>query len=85
MDRNLNEIFSDSNNTNNYSVSDDVKRKKLLIKIVAIVLVIALLTGCALTVGIVIGRNTGFYGDMPLMLEAYELMKNYYYEDIFRA
>lgn len=82
MDRNLNDIFSDSNNANNYSVSDDVKRKKLLIKIVAIVLVVALLTGCALTVGIVIGRNTGFYGDMPLMLEAYELMKKYYYEDI---
>ncbi len=58
-------------------------KRKLSVKIIALITVICiLLVGASFAVGIVIGANTGMKNDMPLMQEAYELMKKYYYKDI---
>ncbi len=58
-------------------------KKKLSVKIIALVTVVCIfLVGAVFAVGIVIGANTGMKNDMPLMQEAYEIMKKYYYKDI---
>lgn len=58
-------------------------KRKLSVKIIALITAVCiLLVGAFFTIGIVIGANTGMKNDMPLMQEAYELIKKYYYKDI---
>lgn len=57
------------------------KSKKSVKIIIAIAILIVVFTG-AIVSGIFIGANTGINKDMPLMIEAYELIKKYYYKDI---
>ena len=60
-----------------------VPKRKISVKIIALITIVCILfVGAAFAVGIVVGANTGMKNDMPLMQEAYELMKKYYYKDI---
>ncbi|MDE6614475.1 MAG: hypothetical protein K2K24_03095, partial [Clostridia bacterium] len=80
MDDKLKDIFADEPTTTVAIVGD---KKKTSIKIIAIITaVVIVLSVCAFVGGIVVGRNTGIGGDMPLMVEVYELIKKYYYKDI---
>ncbi|MDE6189588.1 MAG: hypothetical protein K2G37_04820 [Clostridia bacterium] len=83
MSDNLKDIFSngqsngDTNNTVTYG------KKKLSVKLIALITVLVLLlTVGAFVVGMVYESSKGINSDMPLMIEAYELIKKYYYEDI---
>lgn len=57
------------------------KRKKSLIIILCACILVLVFVG-SLVAGIFIGANNGINGDMPLLTEAYELIKKYYYKDI---
>jgi len=58
-------------------------KKKLSVKIIALItLICVILVGASFAVGAVVGANTGMKNDMPLMQEAYEIIKKYYYKDI---
>ncbi|MDE6275325.1 MAG: hypothetical protein K2M75_02170 [Clostridia bacterium] len=68
---------------NNPNVAYSAPKRKLSVKIIALLTVVCIfLMGAVFAVGIVIGANTGMKNDMPLMQEAYEIMKKYYYKDI---
>lgn len=68
---------------NNPNVAYSEQKRKLSVKIIALITVVCIfLMGAVFAVGIVIGANTGMKNDMPLMQEAYEIMKKYYYKDI---
>ena len=79
MDNRLNDIFADEQK----SCVDNANRKKLSVKVIAIIVVaVILLSVCAFVGGMAVGRNTGINKDLPLMIEAYQLIKKYYYKDI---
>lgn len=61
-----------------------VKSKRSVgVKFIALITAICIfMLGVFFAVGVVVGANTGMKNDMPLMQEAYELMKKYYYKDI---
>ncbi len=77
----LKSVF-DKEDFNNPAVAT-ASKNKISVKIIAIVTVLLIFClGSVFALGIVIGANTGMQKDMPLMQEAYELMKKYYYKDI---
>ncbi len=49
----------------------------VIISLIAVLIFVATLVG-----GIYIGANTGIGNDMPMLVEAYQLVKKYYYQDI---
>jgi len=58
-------------------------KRKVGVKIIALITAASIvLLAFAFSAGLVIGRNTGINKDMPLMVEAYKLIKKYYYKDI---
>ena len=68
---------------NNPNINVAPTKRKLSVKIIALITAICIfLVGAVFAVGIVIGANTGIKKDMPLMQEAYEIIKKYYYKDI---
>ena len=79
----MNEDFKDIFSSNDGNVLATSGKKKVSVKIIALITVLVLLlTVGAFAVGMVYEKNRGIDGDMPLMIEAYELIKKYYYEDI---
>ena len=53
-----------------------------IITITAIVLVALIVMSSMFVVGYFSGKKASMDADMPLLVEAYELVKKYYYEDI---
>lgn len=79
MDKDIKDIFLQDNNAP-VVASENGKKKKILIAIVVSACVLAMVVCFAL--GFVLGNNTGINNDMPLLIEAYQYIKEYYYKDI---
>ena len=62
--------------------TDPNNKKKKIITITAIVLVALIVMSSMFVVGYFSGKKASMDADMPLLVEAYELVKKYYYEDI---
>ena len=58
-----------------------VSKKTATVSIIATVVVL-LIIGASFTAGFFTARSTGIEGDMPLLEKAYEIVRDYYYEDI---
>lgn len=76
-DNNIKNIFDMDSNS---SVPQKKKLSKLAITLIVLACVFAITITFVL--GFVLGSDTGINGDMPLMIEAYEYIKKYYYKDI---
>lgn len=84
--------MSKSENNNEFKMQEDSNkqifedykpdRMKNSTKIIATVLILLIVFSGAMVAGVFIGANEGIGKDMPLMIEAYELIKKYYYKDI---
>lgn len=79
MDKDLKDIFTDDNYTV-VSSGKDAKKKKIFIAVTVCACILAMAVCFAL--GFVLGNNTGINNDMPLLIEAYQYIKEYYYKDI---
>ncbi len=75
-DNNLKNIFLNDN--------DNVPQKKKLNKVAIILIVVACVLAISISfvLGFVLGSDSGINGDLPLMVEAYQYIKKYYYKDI---
>ena len=63
-------------------VQPQTKKKKNKVLIAIIVVACVLVLAISFALGFVLGNNTGFNKDLPLMIEAYNYIKEYYYKDI---
>ena len=79
MDKDLKDIFTEDNYTV-VSSGKDAKKKKIFIAVTVCACILAMAVCFAL--GFVLGNNTGINNDMPLLIEAYQYIKEYYYKDI---
>lgn len=79
MDKEIKDIFVETKNVG-VAPAPDKKKKKIwtAVIVVSCVLVMAV----CFSLGFILGNNTGINKDMPLLLEAYEYIKEYYYKDI---
>ncbi len=73
------EIFVDYSNAP--KPANMVSKKTATVSIIATVVVL-LIIGASFTAGFFTARSTGIEGDMPLLEKAYEIVRDYYYEDI---
>lgn len=76
LNKNLDEIFAQEQGV--------MTSRKKLSKTAIIIIVVACVFAILLTFafGFLIGRNTGMSDDLPLLIEAYQYIKKYYYKDI---
>ena len=63
-----------------YRPSQDYAPRKRRIWPIVVLLVVAIVLSSL--IGYWVGQSNGINGDMPLLVEAYELLKQYYIEDI---
>lgn len=76
----------EDNNIKDIFLNNDVPtpQKKKLSKVAIALIVVACVLAITVTFvfGYVLGSNSGINGDLPLMIEAYQYIKKYYYKDI---
>lgn len=75
------QIFIDYSNQEPQKDSTMVSRKTAIISIVATFLVLAII-GASFAIGFFVARKTSVSSDMPLLEQAYQIVKKYYYKDI---
>ncbi len=75
------EIFKDYPEDNSPSAVAMVSKKTAIISIVATILILMIIGG-SFAGGYFLAKSRGIEGDMPLLVEAYENFKKYYYKDI---
>lgn len=81
MEKDLKDIFvEDPGATVQTPKTGDPKKKKIWT--IAIVCAVVLALAVCFTLGFILGSNTGINQDMPLLIEAYQYIKEYYYKDI---
>ena len=77
-----NNVFEESQNKEVVEVSSDyIPKKKAIIICVSVLLILALIAGAGVG-GYFFGKRNSLDDNMPLMAEAYEAFKKYYYKDI---
>lgn len=75
------EIFIDYSNSSDDYVKKENKKKKTKYIVVASILILVLMASMFVA-GYFSGKQTSIEADMPMLVEAYNLVKKYYYKDI---
>ena len=73
------EIFSDYSNTP--QPKGYISKQRAMIAILSVLIILMVAAG-SFAIGFVVSKQNSVVGDMPMLEEAYELVKKYYYKDI---